>query len=271
MCEMAHVTWSRWTPEWASYLWNRGGHSSWAFTREAVRRIPGFLYNDEADFGNEKTCTKAWSRCYLPNFTKLNLGLLEDRQAIVTKVPIYGAEPAQLTSRSLMSVRTFWAVAFGSGESIIQGVLEDVGEVTHHADGTTSDKRCLIRSAAAGLAPKAMKADAKDTPHASLLEQQIFKDLASIPVEEMDPSSRASALYYTSAVSDKGLADGLWSIVNPELLRNHNLLHFTQYKGTATAYYYPVSSNDFPRGPLRANQIGGFTTLPPKAVRCWLS
>ena len=253
---MAHVTWTRWTPEWAHYLWNRGGLACWNFTREAVRQVPGFLYADDADFANEKTCTKAWTKCFLPNFTKLDIGTLEDRQAVVSKVPIYSAQPAPLTSRSLMSVRNFWAVAFGSGESIIQGVLEDVGEVTHHPDGTTSTKWCLIRSMAAGLEPRAMAADAPDTPHVSLLECQIFEELGRMLVEEFDPNSRTSALYYTSAVSEDGLADGLWCIVDPEMLRSYNLLHFTQFKGVTSAYYYPVSTNGYPRGPLRADQIG---------------
>ena len=121
-----------------------------------------------------------------------------------------------------MTVRQFYAVAFGKGESIIQGVLEDVGEITHHPDGSQTDHRCLLRATAASLPPEAMEADALDTPHASRLEREVWQQLADLPFSELDPLSRAGCVYYTNAVSDNGLTDGLWGLVDPESLRGYN-------------------------------------------------
>ena len=265
-CSLTHTDWHRISPEWACKLWDRRGKPDWPINDRTVSNIPGFVYSDDDDFPLEKACTKAWSQCAILNSTKLCLGALEDRQATSTQVLIYTNTPVALTSRSLMTVCQFYAAAFSKGESIIQGVLEDVGEITHHPDSSHTDHRCLLRATAASLPPEAMEADALDTPHVSRLKREVWQQLADLPFSELDPLSRAGCLYCTNAVSDNGLTNGLWGLVDPESLHGYNLLHFIQYQDTASVFYYPASTNGYPSVPVCADKINNPDSYAAKAV-----
>ena len=267
-CSHAHVNWTRWPTAWCLYLFDRGGCKHWPpITSEELVHVPGYAYPNSDPWRDAKRLTHAWGEVMIPNTSPLFTGDIEDKKESFKCKLLYGQEPITLATRNLMLIRASYAVAFGSGTQVLQGICDDVGEITTRPDGSQAINTCLLRSYGANLAPKPMSPTAIDVPTAAMLEVEIYKELVAINPHQLDPHSRAATIFFTTAMSKRGYADHVLALVDPPTLKHHNILHLITYKGSLSAYYYPSSSNGYPSQPVAPRYIASADSYDKLAVQ----
>ena len=154
----------------------------------------------------------------IPNTSPLFTSNIKDKKETFRCKLLYSQEPITLATRNLMLIRASYTVAFGSGTQVLQGICDDMGEITTTPDGSQAVNTCLLRSYGANLAPKPMSPTAINVPTAATLEVEICKELVAINPHQLDPHRCAATIFFTTAMSKRGYADHVLALVNPPTL-----------------------------------------------------
>ena len=85
--------------------------------------MPSYNYTNLDPLHDAKWLTHVWGEVMIPNSSPLFTSNIKDRKETFRCKLSYGQEPIALATRNLMLIRASYAVAFGSGTKVLQGMM----------------------------------------------------------------------------------------------------------------------------------------------------